>query len=66
MKHSILGYRITGKFTVACPSCGGNTTLKYARTHDGLCKACATQKNCGPCYRAGKGIVFGCNIARMG
>ena len=33
--------RITGRFTVACPSCGGNTTLKYARAHAGQCKRCA-------------------------
>ena len=37
----IQGYRITGRFTIACGTCGGNTTLKYARKHDGQCKRCA-------------------------
>lgn len=35
------GYRITGRFTVACLLCAGNTTLKYARTHNGQCKHCS-------------------------
>ena len=36
----VQGYRITGKFTVACKTCGGNTTLKFARAHSGSCKRC--------------------------
>lgn len=38
--RQIQGYRITGKFTVACKTCGGNTTTKYAREHGGQCKSC--------------------------
>ena len=37
---TILGFRVTGRFTVACPQCGGNTTMKYARAHGNKCKAC--------------------------
>ena len=36
----VQGYRITGKFTIACKTCGGNTTLKFARAHSGSCKRC--------------------------
>lgn len=36
----VLGYTITGRFTVACPACGHNTTFKYARTHGDRCKGC--------------------------
>jgi hypothetical protein len=36
----IQGYRITGRFTVACVVCGLNTTTRYARNHHGRCKAC--------------------------
>lgn len=39
--RTIQGFTITGRFTVACPQCGGNTTVKYARTHGDRCKACA-------------------------
>lgn len=35
------GYRITGRFNVACPSCGRNTSRAYAREH-GRCKSCVT------------------------
>lgn len=41
----VQGYKITGRFTVACPSCGGNTTLKYARVHGGRCKPCVTSEH---------------------
>lgn len=37
---SIQGYRITGRFTVEA-NCGHLSTLKFVRTHDGLCKACS-------------------------
>jgi hypothetical protein len=37
----INGFRVTGKWTIECPNCGGNTTLKYARAHDNQCKQCA-------------------------
>jgi hypothetical protein len=37
---TIQGYRIIGRFTIES-KCGHVTNLKYARTHDGLCKSCA-------------------------
>lgn len=37
----VLGYTITGRFTIACPVCGRNTTFKYVRTHSEQCKRCA-------------------------
>jgi tRNA(Ile2) C34 agmatinyltransferase TiaS len=36
----IISNRITGRFTVACNSCGLNTTPRYAGKHNGRCKAC--------------------------
>jgi hypothetical protein len=47
-------------FCIRCVDCGGTTSKVFASKHAGLCKACSSQKNCGPCYREGKGVVFGC------
>ena len=41
---NIRGYRMTGRFTVACVACGGNTTRKYGREHGGSCKFCVEGK----------------------
>jgi hypothetical protein len=37
---TVQGYRIVGRFTIEA-KCGHISTLRYARTHDGLCKGCA-------------------------
>ena len=29
------------KFTCACKQCNGRTSIKYARAHNGQCKACS-------------------------
>lgn len=30
------------QYLVPCAACGGNTSRKYAREHDGKCKTCVT------------------------
>jgi hypothetical protein len=37
----------TNKFLVRCNQCGGNTSTKYARTHQGLCKGCVEGTSAG-------------------
>jgi hypothetical protein len=32
------------KFLTRCRKCGGSTSLKYARGHEGQCKSCVTGK----------------------
>lgn len=53
----VQGYRITGRFTVACKNveaCGNDTTQKYARAHQGLCKMCYEGYEGGTEVRTGR------------
>lgn len=46
-----MAYQQFKQYLVKCSACGGNTSKKYAREHDGKCKTCS-EPNAVPatCY----------------